>query len=259
METWIELQEELYKDSWNPEIGRYRFPFAFRGHSDVNHKLETTLIRLGGDYVRLERPMLRSFRKYANKEVVEHDSEWNWLSLAKHHSLSTRLLDWTYSPYVALHFVTDNLQEFDRDGAIIVVNIVEIHKLLPQKLQDALIKAWAELFTTEMLAASVESLEVLDEMSKTDFVIFFEPPSLDDRIINQYSLFSMISNPQTIMDDWFKEHKSIPDLWKKIIIPKELKWEIRDKLDMANITERVLFPGLDGLCTWLNRHYCPKT
>ncbi|MBF0647163.1 FRG domain-containing protein, partial [Desulfuromonas acetoxidans] len=50
-----------------------------------------------------------------------------------------------------------------------------------------------------------------------------------------------------------------PELWQKIIIPAELKWEIRDKLDQANITERVLFPGLDGLSHWLKRHYSPKS
>ncbi len=54
---------------------------------------------------------------------------------------------------------------------------------------------------------------------------------------------------------WLAAH---PSIWRKIIIPAELKWEIRDKLDQANITERVLFPGLDGLTSWLKRHYSPK-
>ena len=58
------------------------------------------------------------------------------------------------------------------------------------------------------------------------------------------------------LDDWLNRH---PQLWRQIIIPAELKWEIRDKLDQANITERVLLPGLDGLSCWLKRHYSPKT
>jgi hypothetical protein len=34
----------------------------------------------------------------------------------------------------------------------------------------------------------------------------------------------------------------------------KLKWEV----DQAKITERVLFRGLDGLSSWLRRHYMPK-
>ena len=58
------------------------------------------------------------------------------------------------------------------------------------------------------------------------------------------------------LDDWLYEH---PDIWRKIIIPAALKWEIRDKLDQANITERVLMPGMGGLSRWLKRQYSPKT
>jgi hypothetical protein len=65
-----------------------------------------------------------------------------------------------------------------------------------------------------------------------------------------------MSDPTARLDDWLRDH---PNMWRKIVIPFELKWEIRDKLDQANITERVLFPGLDGLSRWLKRHYSPKT
>jgi len=107
----------------------------------------------------------------------------------------------------------------------------------------------------EMLSEAGPSLELLDSLCEEPYALFFEPPSIDDRIVNQFAFFSVISDPHVAFDDWLAER---PGLARKIIIPAELKWEIRDKLDQSNITERVLFPGLEGLTAWLKRHYSPK-
>ncbi len=254
--SWNQLQDELFADSWNPEIGRFRSRLAFRGLSDASYPLETTLIRLGGNFAELERHLLRNFKKYAHRSVVESDSIWHWLSVAQHYGLPTRLLDWTYSPFIALHFATANIGKVDSDGAIWAVNYTRAHQMLPERLRERLELEGANVFTVEMLSEAVTSLAELAGMSRGDFVLFFEPPSMDDRIVNQFGFFSVTPDPRLGLETWLAGH---PELWRKIVIPASLKWEIRDKLDQANITERVLFPGLDGLSSWLKRHYSPRT
>ena len=83
---------------------------------------------------------------------------------------------------------------------------------------------------------------------------FLEPPSLDDRIVNQSAVLSLISSPSAHMDDWLDAH---PDVWHAWRITPAAKAEIRERLDQGNVTERVLMPGLDGLATWLRRYYAP--
>jgi hypothetical protein len=107
-----------------------------------------------------------------------------------------------------------------------------------------------------MLTRVATSLEEFDALANRDFVVFLEPPSLDDRIVNQFALFSLLSDPMMPLERWLEGH---PELVRRIVIPSSLKWEVRDKLDQANITERVLYPGLDGLGKWLTRYYTPRT
>ena len=254
--TWNELNDCLYQDSWMPGIRRHRSLNAFRGLSLASYPLETTLARLGGNASRLEGHLLRNVRKYAHRRnVVERDALWNWLSLAQHHRLPSRLLDWTYSPYVALHFATADTEQFHLDGVVWCVDFSAARRLLPAAMATELDREGADVFTVEMLSRVAGSLEEFDRLSDETFVTFFEPPSLDDRIVNQFALFSVLSNPAASFEDWLAQH---PGLVRKLIIPASLKWEVRDKLDQANISERVLFPGLDGLSVWLKRHYSSR-
>jgi hypothetical protein len=248
---WSDLHEQLFADSWNEELGLHRSNFAFRGRPDADDDLSTSLVRLGGDTHAIERPLLRHFRKYAARDAVPVDSTWNWLALAQHHGLPTRLLDWTYSPYVALHFATARM---DTDGAVWMVDYVRAHELAPPALREQLEREAANVFTTEMIAAAAADFDDLAELGD-DFVVFVEPPSFDERIVNQYALFSLMSRANASLDAWLEQHAKLA---RKLVIPAELKWEVRDKLDQANVTERVLFPGLDGLSRWLTRYYAPR-
>lgn len=251
--TWDELQRELFRDTWDPKINRYRSPYVYRGLWDKGYTLKTSLMRIGENYPKLEPHLLRNFRKYA-KGTSAHtgESAWNWLALAQHHGLPTRLLDWTYSPYVALHFATANLDCFHEDAAIWCVNYIKTTEYLPEKLRDAIRKEGSNVFTPEVLEPVAPNLWSLSEFQEEPFVLFLEPPSIDERIIHQYALFSLMSTSDSMLCDWLNQH---PELYFRIIIPAKLKWEVRDKLDQVNITERVLFPGLTGLSAWLKRHY----
>ncbi len=253
--SWTDLIDQLYAHSWQDDIRRYRSNYAFRGLSDETYDLKSSLIRLGGKYYDLESYLLRNFKKYAQIEKSPNYTVWDWLAIAQHHGLCTRLLDWTYSPYVALHFATANTEKFDTDGVVWCVDFVKVHQMLPDIFKEKLREEGSNVFTVEMLSEIATSLKEFDTISKADFVLFFEPPSMDDRIVNQFALHSVISNSKAILDDVLVQY---PALYKKVIIPGSLKWEIRDKLDQANINERVMFPGLDGLSKWIVRYYSPR-
>ena len=252
---WAELQEHLFADSWQPELRRFRSDFAYRGRNNAAEDLRTSLLRLGGNPGSVEGHLLRNFRKYAQREDVPFDSVWNWLALAQHHGLPTRLLDWTYSPYVALHFATAGLELFDRDGVVWMVDYVRSQEGAPARLSEVLREQRMNVFTAELLEEAVGGLEELERLEDDTYVLFLEPPSLSERIVNQYALFALMSEATARLDEWLE---SRPQLARRLVIPAELKWEVRDKLDQANVTERVLFPGLDGLSRWLARYYAPR-
>lgn len=255
-EIWDIISEQPY----DGRIKRYRSFCLYRGLPNVNFRLETSLARNCKDKVTiLEESILRNFTKYASIEDPGlENSKWRQLIIGQHHGLPTRLLDWTYSPLAALHFATSGeafSQMEENDCAVWAIDIEEINKLLPKKYSGELQKENSYLFTVKMLEQVVWELDQYDIDMKADAMVLLEPSSIDQRIINQYSYFSVIPKDMTDIEA-FLESKTANTV--KYVIDKSLKWRIRDMLDQLNVNERIIYPGLDGISSWIKRHYYVK-
>jgi hypothetical protein len=252
-DSWQELDEAIADSGWCPHPPRVHSTLVWRGLARSSYSNVSSLARLSEDYPRLERHLVRNFRKYAHREAPG-PTTWDWLSLAQHHGLPTRLLDWTFSPLVALHFATASWP--DDEALLLAVDCEGVHERLPTPLRAAYEREGSLVFTTEMLAALAPDLERFDELTDDDpFVVFFEPPSLDERIVNQAAVLSAISDATCHMEEWLQ---SQPDVWRAWRIPSQVKAQVRERLDQSHVNERVLMPGLDGLAAWLRRYYSPR-
>lgn len=252
--TWNEFQDNVFAECWNSAIMRHRSNYVFRGLSCSQYSLLTSLQRTCKGKIYLEKSLIRNFKKYASVEINDPENFWEVISLGQHHGLPTRLLDWSFSPFVALHFATEDYSHYEEDGAIWCLDFVKCKSYLPVKLLRVLEENDANNFSVDLLNEHANNLTKLSQLQADPFILFFEPPSIDNRIVNQFALFSVSSNPNTPLEEWLA---SYPDIYYKIIIPANKKLEFRDKLDQINMSERYIYPGLDGLCKWLARHYTP--
>lgn len=253
------ISELITNQEYDKRLQRHRSSFLYRGLPNLEYKLQTSLQRNCKDkQYDLEKSVLRNFAKYAEIEDPQLKSSiWRQMIRGQHHGLPTRLLDWTYSPLIGLHFATsgEDLDNMDKhDGVLWKIDIKEINQLLPQNYRDKLNENSAYLFTIDMLVGLTSDIESYDNKMGNGAMVLIEPPSIDERIINQYSYFSII--PKNMNIEEFLGTKTNNTV--KYIIDKNLRWRVRDMLDQLNINERIVYPGLDGLSSWLKRHYYVK-
>lgn len=250
----------ITEQEYRPDLGRNRSLYLYRGMPNVSFKLDTSLQRNCKDAKKnLEPCILSNFTKYgALEDPLIEKSVWRQMILGQHHGLPTRLLDWSQSPLIALHFATsesdlDKME--DHDCVIWRIDIKELHSLLPGRYKKKLEDNQTSVFTVNMLKDVADSLERYDEDMQDKSMVVIEPPSIDPRIVNQYSFFAIIPDAITDIEGYFELNTSNT---VKYVICKELRWRIRDMLDQQNISERILLTGLDGLSKWLGRHYYKK-
>src|SRR3954447_15428301 len=188
VKSWAALVRLLHSDSMIPQQadqgGHFRAPFVFRGMSDSEWPLATSLERLKSPSDKVEPALLRSFRKYAPRGTFARNSDWEALSVAQHNGLPTRLLDWSVSPLIAVHFATAEREYFSKHGVVWCVDVMALRdRVLPLEIAKPIRKR-AAVYDVALLEKAFAKLSDFDKTrSKVgEACIFFEPPSVDARI-----------------------------------------------------------------------------
>ncbi len=211
--------------------------WAFRGQRDAKGPLFSALSRYlqtfkidSRAWPEQEERILRIFKRKAIHlvdHVPERDDDFQWLALMQDHGAPTRLLDFTWSPYVAAFFALHNTTE---EGVIWACNPFEIEKRKKLDLESP--GAFRKHFLT----------------GKSSFVYLGEPHAMNRRLIAQSGTFLVPGVLGKSIEDILMEYPNPRDTLIKFVLPAD---SIRDKgmreLYRMNITQATLFPDLDGL------------
>lgn len=258
--TLEDLMPLLTEQDYRPDLDRNRSTYLYRGMTNTDYKMFTSLSRNCKNLQKtLEPAILENFAKYAvigDPSIA--GSVWNQMILGQHYGLPTRLLDWSHSALVGLHFaVTESdMENMEKHDCMVWrIDMNEMYSLLPDKYRNVVNKNRSTIFSVEMLDSITHSLSEYDEDMGRDAMIIIEPPSINQRIVNQYSFFSLVP---MAMDDIEEFLDRRTENTVKYVIDKNLRWRVRDMLDQLNMSERIVYPGLDGLSKWIARHYYVK-
>lgn len=146
-------------------------------------------------------------------------SSWDQWTIGQHHGVPTRFLDWTQNPLIAAYFAIEGGDE--ADAAVYIIN--------------------RDSFT--------DSSDVEDLFSAPDEIVLHIPSYINPRIIAQKGVFTVHKNPLKPIDSTLAE-MSLPIT--KVIIPHTSFNEIRNRLDWCGINRYFVYPGLDGLASYLD-------
>jgi hypothetical protein len=260
-ETKLKTVNTVQISKWQ-EIHKYRKEgWIFRGMKDSALALETALerngyIRDGGiaNLKKRERTILREFQPryyHYSPHIPLSDDTLEWLSIMQNHGAPTRLLDWSYSIYVATYFA---LEAAETDCAVWALNTKWIFSELKKQLRNP----DRQRFLTRPIQNTDKHRRLFKDIfitnrSNLSFVASFSPFRMNERLTIQRGTSVVPSNLSIGFEDNLSAmpgHDKGNNL-KRLIIPISLRKVAIQSLFYMNISRATLFPGLDGFASSL--------
>jgi hypothetical protein len=242
-------QPEPYKvfqlDSWDAfqkAITGTRYShWAYRGERDASWPLRSSLSRYllnfgvhADAWADQEKRILRVFKRKAHvylEQPPDPDDDFQWLALMQHHGAPTRLIDFTWSPYVAAYFALERAVD---DAVVWAMN--------PARLDSA--RAQRHTQYDPRLKGNYQRYFL---KGKTPYIWLGEPQTMNRRLIAQSGTFALPTVLDVPIESILGGYPEPEDILAKFILHHRVRETGMRELYRMNITSATLFPDLDGL------------
>ncbi len=242
LKSWEEFDRIVKKRNYRQWI--------YRGHQDSSWELKSSLHRAFKDAIDIikngdrtktlvrskhENVMVDRFKSNAHlflSHLPPVEDKLSWLTLMQHYGAPTRLLDFSFSPYIAAFFA---LEASTDDAAIYCVN----HNVF-RRVDKGLFGRELEGVYNEILSP--------EEQDRAAVLYAFEPRFSNQRLMAQQGVFltpnTLKWSHEEILNDY---DLGSTDIYRWII-PKKLRYEGVRLLRQKNIVSSVMYPGIEGFC-----------
>lgn len=214
--------------------------WAFRGERDARWPLSSALTRYLQNFQvdpeawpEQERRILRIFKRKAHvylSQPPEPDDDFQWLALMQHHGAPTRLIDFTWSPYVAAFFA---LERATGDSVVWAMN--------PGRVQSS--RAPDSMVDPRVPGNFIKHFV----LGRRETVWMGEPHTMNRRLIAQSATFAVPGVLDSSLDQIVSRRPNQRGALAKFVLPLQVREVGMHELYRMNITYATLFPDLDGL------------
>ena len=236
---------------WKRADGNSLTPW-FRGVKGSANELCPALYR--GRFASLgpgdEADLMQEFKRVApslRHGLPHHTRYIDWLAIAQHHGLPTRMLDWTESSLAALFFALESTRE---DQGPVQPGVWMLN---PDWLNRRAGVADRVLILTE--EPENQRLDECWGALRGDRCgqepIAIRPVQLATRVAAQSGVFTLFGTRRQSLDELPEARQHL----RKVDIDPEAVTSLQDELRRAGVTAVTLFPDLDGLSRYLRSVY----
>lgn len=205
--------------------------YLYRGHRDASWTLIPSVARHPLSDPNVERTMLEEFKRRSIPYLESHLDlqDADWLAIAQHHGMPTRLLDWSGSALTALWFAINEAVNNDRPAAV-----------------------WMFHYTDDDLMSEPERKTPFD-VPRTRLV---RPRHVSRRIAAQDGWFTLHRNTrETISFVPLESDREYRERLHYVTIPHAAFAPMRMQLANAGVSSAVLYPDLDGVAQYISRKH----